>query len=62
MEQHENMAPGQQNFPKKDKEENPDTLSGQEILSGAQQQDQLNQFKENADGTKPEDNAGDQSA
>jgi hypothetical protein len=58
MENHENMAPGQQNFPKAEKEENyKNALPGEQIISGAKQEDQLDQFKENAgqvDQTEPD--------
>lgn len=49
MENHENIAPGQQNFPKADKGENfENALPGEQIISGAKQEDQLDQFRENA--------------
>lgn len=44
----DNMAPGQQNFPTTSKEENNEhAQSGEEIKAGAQQQDQLDKFKQN---------------
>jgi hypothetical protein len=59
MEQHESMAPGQQNYPKTEKEENnKNALSGDEIIAGAKKEDQLDEFKENAAGTQ-RDNAAD---
>lgn len=52
MEEHGNMAPGQQNYPKTDKQENnKNALPGEQILTGALQEDQLDKFKENAAGS-----------
>jgi hypothetical protein len=47
QERDNNMAPGQQNYPSTNKEENnKNTLSGEEIRAGAQQDDQLDKFKQ----------------
>ena len=44
----DNMAPGQQNFPTTNKEENNENAqSGEEIKAGAQREDQLEKFKQN---------------
>jgi hypothetical protein len=52
-----NMAPGQQNAPEPGKVHySPAEKTGEEILNGARNQDQLEQFKANTDGNnQPED-------
>jgi hypothetical protein len=48
MQPEENMAPGQQNFPAKDGDNGRETEPGQEIISGARQEDQLDALKDEA--------------
>jgi hypothetical protein len=49
QQQDNNMAPGQQNYPSTNKEENnKNTLPDEEIRAGAQQDDQLDKFKQDA--------------
>lgn len=47
-EQEGNMAPGQQNYPSNDESQgNSHALSGDEIREGANEEDQLDEFKKN---------------
>jgi hypothetical protein len=56
-EQQDNMAPGQQNYPNPDENViTPIAKPAEEIRSGAQQEDQLDELKANA----PDDNSGKQ--
>jgi hypothetical protein len=54
-----NQAPGQQNYPKKEPVELESAQSGDEIVAGANQTDQLEKFKEN---NQQEDRQADQPA
>jgi hypothetical protein len=48
VQQDDNMAPGQQNYPTTSKEENnQNAQSGEELKAGARQDDQLDKLKQN---------------
>ncbi|QHS56869.1 hypothetical protein GWR56_15435 [Mucilaginibacter sp. 14171R-50] len=54
----ENAAPGQQNFPDENGDTQRETQSGQEIIKGARQEDQLDAMKEEAKNNPSENSQG----